>query len=145
MKLSYALSILFGSLVLQACNAGPESTRPTSPTTSASSPQANSNESISAEDQKYANDLEALSRRNPQHEAQQAMARGEHFLIGYYSGRAGLKTPGLSSEQQTSQTCKINTVNGLGDVIYGENHLKYRIAMRNFARAFNTEMLSVCL
>ena len=145
MRLRYALSVLLGGLILQACNAGPESTRPTSPTPSVSSTQANSNGSISAEDQKFANDLEALSKRNPQREAQQAMASGERFLIGYYSGRAGLKTPGLSGEQQASHTCKINAVDGLGDVIYGENHLKYRIAMRNFAKAFNTEMLSVCL
>lgn len=145
MRLRHALSILLGGLVLQACNAGPESTRPSSPTPSASTSQANSTGSISYEDQKYASDLDALTKRNPQAEAQQAMARGERFLIGYYSGRAGLKVPGLSSEQQASQTCKVNTVDGLGDVIYGENHLKYRIAMRNFAKAFNTEMLNVCL
>ena len=145
MKLRFALSFLLSSILLQACNAAPDSTRPTTPERSISTPQANATSNVNNEDQKYANDLAELTKRNPQLEAQQAISRGEHFLLGYYSGRAGLKTPGLTSEQQASQRCKVSTVEGLGDVIYGENHLKYRIAMRNFAKAFNTQMLGVCL
>ncbi|PWR00182.1 hypothetical protein [Leucothrix pacifica] len=143
MRYHIVLSTLLAAFLLQACNAGPEATRPSAPTSSANLSAADNH--ISAEDQKYAKALQALSMRDPQQEAQQALANGERVLLGYYSGRAGLKTPGLSADQQTSQRCKINTVDGLGDVIYGENHLKYRIAMRNFAKAFNTQMLSVCL
>lgn len=141
MKLRITLSFLLSSILLQACNAGPASTRPASVNT----PETNTASAVTNEDQKYANDLDNLSKRNPQLEAQQAISRGDHFLLGYYSGRAGLKIPGLTSEQQTSQRCRVTTVDGLGDVIYGENHLKYRIAMRNFAKAFNTNMISVCL
>jgi len=143
MRYHIVLSTLLAAFLLQACNAGPEATRPSAPASSANLSAADNH--ISAEDQKYAKALQALSMRDPQQEAQQALANGERVLLGYYSGRAGLKTPGLSADQQTSQRCKINTVDGLGDVIYGENHLKYRIAMRNFAKAFNTQMLSVCL
>ena len=145
MKLRFALSFLLSSILLQACNAAPDSTRPATPERPISTPQANATSNVNNEDQKYANDLAELTKRNPQLEAQQAISRGERFLLGYYSGRAGLKTPGLTSEQQASQRCKVSTVDGLGDVIYGENHLKYRIAMRNFAKAFNTQMLGVCL
>lgn len=145
MKLRFTLSFLLSSILLQACNAGPASTRPVTPAPSANTPQASTASAVTSEDQKYANYLVSLTKRNPQLEAQQAISRGDHFLLGYYSGRAGLKMPGLSSEQQTNQRCRITTVDGLGDVIYGENHLKYRIAMRNFAKAFNTNMLSVCL
>lgn len=145
MKLRFTLSFLLSGILLQACNAAPESTRPMKPDIPRNSPQASASSSVNIEDQKYASDLAELSQRNPQLEAQQAISRGDHFILGYYSGRAGLKTPGLSSEQQASQRCKVTTVEGLGDVIYGENHLKYRIAMRNFAKAFNTSMLGVCL
>jgi hypothetical protein len=43
------------------------------------------------------------------------------------------------------QRCTLKTLDGLGDVIYGENHLKYRVAMRKFAMRYNIAMKSACL
>ncbi|PID45505.1 MAG: hypothetical protein CSB47_08275 [Proteobacteria bacterium] len=144
MKIRFLPSLLVTSLLLQACNAGTSTTRPTANPT-AKAPQASTVANTPAPDQQYAELLEQLSQRNPNTEAQQALARGDHFLLGYYRGRAGLKIPGLNAEQQQRQHCRLTTIDGMGDVIYGSNHLKYRIAMRNFAKAFNTQMLGVCL
>lgn len=142
MKLRFALGVLCSGILLQACNTGSESTRPAAPIKSA--PQAISSNNTSPEDQKYADLLQKLSTRDPLAEAQQAIAKGDHFLLGYYSGRAGLKMPGLNSEQQANHSCKLSTIDGLGDVIYGENHMNYRSAIISFAKAFNTKMLDVC-
>lgn len=142
MRLHFTLGILFSTALLQACNAGPESTRPT--VTSQAPLKVQQPMPVSAEDQKFADLLKELSQRNPKLEAQQSIASGNPFLLAYYSGRAGLKVPGLTSEQQAKKRCPLKTIDGLGDVIYGENHLKYRIAMRNFAKIFNTNMSATC-
>lgn len=144
MKRHFALAILCIGGILQACNTPPQTTRHTIPKFSTNTLQAVSTSNISAEDQKFRELLQTLSKRDPKLEAQQAIISGDHFLIGYYSGRAGLKVPGLSSQQKETQRCTLKTIDGLGDVIYGENHLKYRIAMRNFAKVYNTNMSEVC-
>lgn len=131
--------------LLQACNGGTEATRPELSNPTVRTSQGSQPSTVSTRDQQFAALLNDLSRRDAASEAQQAAARGERVLMGYYSGRAGLKLPGLSSDQQSRQRCSLKTVDGLGDVIYGENHLKYRIAMRNFATEFNTIMLPNCM
>lgn len=129
------------TLLLQACNAGPDTPRPTNP-----SPQTvGSQKPTLAANDKYAGLLQALSQRDPTTEAQQAMAQGERSLMGYYAGRGGLKFPGLSPQQQADQRCSLKVLEGLGDVIYSENHLKYRVALRKFAKSYNAAMLPACL
>ena len=88
--------------------------------------------------------LEALNQRNPAAEAQQAITRGDKAVMGYYAGRAGLKIPGFDYQEQSANTCSLKTLDGLGDVIYGENHLKYRVALRNFARQYNIAIKHTC-
>lgn len=133
------------SLLLNACNAGPETPRPIAHTPQASSSPKPVNANISARDSQYVNLLQGLSQRNPELEAQQAIVRGDNSIMGYYAGRAGLKLPGLTPEQQAVQRCNLKTLDGLGDVIYGENHLKYRVAMRKFAMRYNIAMKPACL
>lgn len=137
--------LMLTALLLQACNAGPDTPRPISytPQTVASSQKPAS--STSSKDSEYANLLDGLSQRNPTIEAQQDMARGERSVLGYYAGRAGLKIPGLTPPQQATQRCALKTLDGLGDVIYGENHLKYRVALRRYAKAYNIAMMPACL
>lgn len=133
---------MFLAMLIQACN-GPDTPRPVAPT-----PQKVSNSQPPPEttqDSQYISLLNALAQRNPETEAQQALTKGEYNLMSYYAGRGGLKLPGLSPQQQTSQRCPLKTLDGLGDVIYGENHLKYRVALRNFAKAYNLTMLPACL
>lgn len=146
MKLPIALGFLASTLLIQGCNAGPETPKPVNKSTaSPGTSYIKAANSPSTRDQEFAELLTALEKRNPQTEAQQAIASGKPTILGYYSGRAGLKTPGLTTEQQAKQRCKLDTVDGLGDVIYGENHMRYRIAIRNFAKAYNSSMLTACL
>ena len=134
------------NVLLIGCNAGPDTPKPTKQTTTrAGTSYIKTANSASTKDQQYVEQLRLLERRNPQLEAQQAIASGKPGMIGYYSGRAGLKAPGVTAKQQAQQRCKVDTIDGLGDVIYGENHLKYRIAMRNFIKSYNSTMLSACL
>ncbi len=133
------------AFLLQACNAGPETPRPIAQTSQATSSPQPMNENITSKDREYIGLLQELSQRNPEQEAQQAAARGERSILGYYAGRGGLKLPGLTQEQQAVQKCTLKTLDGLGDVIYGDNHLKYRVALRQFAGRYNSAMLSACL
>ena len=143
MKMLHIPTILMSCFMLQACNAGPNPARPASPPPQAIKAAANTNETVSNADIDYAARLKALESRDPIAEARQAAVRKEHYLMAYYSGRAGLKMPGLSQPSQQGN-CSLKTIEGMGDVIYNETHLRYRIAMRNFAKAFNTSMLPHC-
>ena len=146
MKNSHSLiGIITTALLLQACNAGPETPRPIAHTPQATSSPQPMNENITSKDREYVSLLQGLSQRNPEQEAQQATARGERSILGYYAGRGGLKLPGLTPEQQAAQKCTLKTLDGLGDVIYGDNHLKYRVALRKFAGRYNLAMLSACV
>lgn len=142
---SRLFSLILTTILLQACNAGPDTPRPIShtPQTVASSQKPVS--TTSSEDSQYAGQLAGLLQRNPTVEAQQDITKGERSLMGYYSGRAGLKIPGLTPQQQAGHRCALKTLDGLGDVIYGENHLKYRVTLRKYAKAYNIAMLPACL
>ena len=141
-KFPTLIGMVSAVLMLQACNAGPNTPRPI---TNTPQPTTSPQSSVSERDSQYINLLQELSRRNPEVEAQQAIAAGDRSVMAYYAGRAGLKIPGFNGEEQAAQSCSLKTLDGLGDVIYGENHLKYRVALRNFARSFNTAMKPICL
>lgn len=144
-KLYTLISAALVSMQLQACNAGPDTPRPIAHTPSTVGSSQRPAPSTSSRDSEYANLLATLSQRNPEAEAQQAMARGERSVMAYYAGRAGLKMPGYTAQQQANQRCSLKTLDGLGDVIYGENHLRYRVALRRFAKRYNIAMMPVCL
>ena len=143
-KFTPLIGLMFSVLLLQACNSGTNGPRPAAPSPQTAASQKPSQATTSRDD-KYIELLEDLSRRNPTIEAQQAIARGERQVMAYYAGRAGLKIPGLTQKQQTAQRCSLKTLDGLGDVIYGENHLKYRVALRRFAETYNIAMVPACL
>ena len=140
-KIHTVTGFLTTAFLLQACNAGPNTPRPTTAKPTSSIQPIN----VSARDSEYIRMLEALNQRNPEEEAQQAMANGNRSVMGYYAGRAGLKIPGFNVQEQSMQTCTLTTLDGLGDVIYGENHLKYRVALRRFAQRYNIAMKPSCL
>jgi len=145
MKLSTTVGFLFSICLVQGCNAGSGSTKPESEVKSATSSSNKALSSSTTKDQQFAEELQKLEKRNANAEAQQAIASGNPSVIGYYSGRAGLKVSGFTEQQQAAQRCKVTPIDNMGDVIYGTNHLKYRIAMRNFATAYNSKMLAACL
>ena len=93
----------------------------------------------------YTQKLNALKYRNPVQEAQQAIAARQYYLLAYEGGRGSpTKAPGLSSSQAANSRCSFKRLDGFGDSIYGVNHLKYRIALRKFARQFNQRMFAYC-
>ncbi len=139
------IGVALTALLIQGCNAGPDTPRPVSTTPKTVAAHQKPESSVSEQDRKFITMLQELSRRNPAQEAQQSIASGERNIMGYYAGRGGLKLPGLTLEQQASQRCTLKTLDGLGDVIYGKNHLKYRVALRRFAKAYNIAMLPNCL
>jgi len=144
-KLYPITGLVLTLLLVQSCNAGPETPRPISPEPQTVQVPQKPAPSVAARDSEYISLLQNLRQRDPSQEAQQAAFRGDRTLMGYYAGRAGLKFPGLTPQQQANNRCTLKTLDGLGDVIYGENHLKYRVALRRFAKAYNAAMLPVCL
>jgi len=144
-NLKRPIGLIFTGLLIQACNVGSDTPRPLAHTPPVVTNPLKPVSSTSAEDSEYADLLASLSQRNPVTEAEQDMASGQRSVMGYYAGRAGLKIPGFTQQQQARQQCSLRTLDGLGDVIYGENHLKYRVALRRFAKAYNIAMMPACL
>lgn len=93
----------------------------------------------------YAVKLLELNNRNPVSDVKSAVARKNYYLLSYNSGRGGMnKVPGVTPQQLAKNHCDFRALEGLGDSIYGENHLKYRVAIRRYANTFNKMMLSYC-
>lgn len=93
----------------------------------------------------YAKKLTFLNKRNPVQDARQAQTEGKILLLMYQSGRGGTnKVPGLTHQQVANTACKFKQLDGLGDSIFGNNHLKYRVAVRKYASQFNLAMLPYC-
>ena len=94
----------------------------------------------------YAKKLAALNVRNPIRDAHNEAAKENRYLWIYQSGRGGkTKAPGLTEAQLASNvSCPLRRIDGLGDTIYGDTHLKYRVAIRKYANQFNQTMLKYC-
>ncbi len=96
-------------------------------------------------EQIYAQKLAALKILSPIQDAQRAVAADGYYFLAYQTGRGGLlKTPGLTQQQSSNKRCGIQMLDGMGDVIYGDNHLQYRKAIRDYAYQFNKTMFSFC-
>jgi len=93
------------------------------------------------EEQKYAQLLTTLKAKNATQDAQQAIARGDLQILGYQAGRGGLKTPGINTQQNR---CKVTIMDGMGDMIFGQNHMNYRIALTQYMNRYNQIMLPYC-
>ncbi len=138
-KLSSVISI---SLLLTACAATPVKKDEQLRTFVRDNPVANIQKN--REDQ-YAQKLHALNGRNAAQDAQRAIASGQHYLLGYLSGRGGsLKAPGLNRQQSSTSRCGYKRLDGFGDTLYGKSHLKYRVALRRYANQFNKLMYPYC-
>ena len=93
----------------------------------------------------YAQKLADLNKLDPADEVKKALKSNKVYLLAYQSGRGGETiTPGLVEPQAIEQKCKVLQLDGMGDAIYGENHLKYRIALQQYASKFNALMFPNC-
>ena len=128
--------------LMTACVAAPEKPEKGSTMRDLAKKENASAEAIKQrQEQQYAQLLENLQRRSSTQEARNAIARRDYYMMAYYAGRGGLKIPGVNSNQTR---CRIQQLDGMGDMIYGDNHMKYRLAMRDFASQFNRIMQSHC-
>jgi ribosomal protein L35AE/L33A len=93
------------------------------------------------EEQQFAQMLVSLQQRNAIQEARAAISRGDYYVMGYNTGRGGQVIPGVVVRQNR---CRVQLMDGMGDMIYGDNHMKYRIAAKRFANQFNQQMLPYC-
>ena len=137
------LLVVVLSTSLSACVAPPEKTKKKSGGLSAMvDAEHASTESIkNRREQQYQQMLANLQQRNAVQEARSAIAQGNYYVMGYYVGRGGLTIPGINVRQNR---CRVQQLDGMGDVIYGDSHMKYRIAAKRFANQFNQVMLPYC-
>lgn len=142
MKAKY-IAITLLSFMMSACVA------PTGPATGKDALKNGSNTVVLStasikeqEEQKYTQLLANLQVKNPQQDVKNAIARGDLRVLGYQSGRGGLKVPGLTGVQQNR--CSVNQLGGMGDTIFGNNHLRYRVALRQYANQYNRLMVPNC-
>jgi len=93
------------------------------------------------EEQQFAQMLARLKQRNAIQEARATISRGNYYVMGYNTGRGGMVIPGIVVSQNR---CRVQLMDGMGDMIFGDNHMKYRIAAKRFANQFNQVMLPYC-
>lgn len=102
--------------------------------------------STSAADQErhFAEQLPILQARNPEADAQAAIARGErHFLCN--AGRSNT-IPGIEPDvyAQVRNNCPTRCMDGVTDALYGPNHHRYLQAALTYSARWNQAILPAC-
>jgi nitroreductase len=137
----YIIVGFFCSLVT-ACVAAPQKQQKKPSLREMAKAESNTTSAIKQRrEQQFAQMLASLQRRNPEQEARNAIARGDLYVMGYNLGIGGLSIPGINVQQNR---CRVQQLDGLGDVIYGDKHMQYIIAAKRFANRFNQVMLPYC-
>ena len=129
---------------MQACVAAPNT-----PTPSSQPDQYSDRFSVEKIKQRreaeYAQKLADLNKMNPANEVQKAVNNNSIYLLAYQTGKGGsTQIPGLNEQQTSNIKCRVLQLDGMGDAIYGENHLKYRAAIQKYASQFNVAMYPNC-
>jgi len=94
----------------------------------------------------YAQKLFALNNKQAVLEANNEINKNNLYLMAIPAGRGStLSIPGILDSQLPSIKCKTQTVEGLGDVLYGKNHLIYRKKITEYMLKFNRVMADRCL
>jgi len=105
--------------------------------------------SIKAEQEKvYAEKIKTLKMKDPLKDAIEAAALGFPYVLGHYEGRSqDLVLPGvdLTVYATNKQRVPVLYMDGLGDSIYGKNHIEYRQLMERYAKEFNHVTFKACL
>lgn len=100
---------------------------------------------IAAEKERhYASQLQTLQARDPQADAQAVIQRGERYFL-CNAGRSAT-VPGLSAEVYAAvrDRCEVRCLDGVTDVLYGENHRRYLSAALAYSARWNAIMLAAC-
>jgi len=73
--------------------------------------------------------------------ARDNLKAGSNVVKVFYAGRGGVVIPEFND---APNNCLQESVEGMGDVIYGEQHMKYRQLMREYAKQYNLVMKAYC-
>ena len=115
----------------------------------ADTPMAPSAASIKAEQEKmYGEKIKLLKMKDPLKDAMDAAALGFPYVLGHYEGRSQiLVLPGvdLTIYADNKERVPVLYMDGLGDSIYGKNHIEYRQLMEQYAKKFNGLTFKACL
>ncbi len=99
------------------------------------------------QESKYAEKLKQMQSRDAAKDAKSAQQLGFPYLLVHYAGRSqNLLIPGLNQKdsQIAKSRCPMLILEGMGDVIYGTQHMAYRKTMTDYAAKFNVLNYKVC-
>ncbi len=93
----------------------------------------------------YAQKLEELKSKDPATEVNTALRTNDIYFLAVAANRGASRSiPGLVEPQAQIINCKTKAVEGMGDALYGKNHIRYRQEMLRYMSEFNTLMKSYC-
>ena len=148
-------SLLGLGLAAQACTTTPEheliKTNSSSSNTSDSTMPKEfgsrfSTKNIKAEREAfYAHKRNELALLSPTVEVNKAIHSNNVHLMVVPASRGGtLSIPGLTNLQLKTISCRMQNIEGMGDVLYGNNHAAYRQEILNYSRRFNALIAPYC-
>ncbi len=93
----------------------------------------------------YAQKRFELKRISPKEKVRQALQANNIYLMEVSAGRGGVRSiPGLANSNVPQVSCKTVSVEGMGDVLYGKNHMLYRQELLQYMQQFNLLMMPHC-
>jgi hypothetical protein len=99
------------------------------------------------QEKKYAAELVRVKKMSAAKNAADAIKLGFPYLLVHYAGRSRtLLLPGIEQKDHNNARakCPVLVLDGLGDTIYGNNHMAYRKAMTAYAAKFNKITYKAC-
>jgi hypothetical protein len=86
-----------------------------------------------------------LRKTSPSQKVNQALRSNNIYLMEVPGGRGGSRSiPGLIEPKVVQVNCRTVPAEGMGDVLYGKNHLLYRQEILQFMQEFNAMMAPYC-
>lgn len=96
---------------------------------------------IDNKEMKYARLYQLNKNRSGTQDAIDSVESGSRVVKVIVAGRGNTVIPAFD---HAPKNCQLEVVEGMGDVIYGENHMMYRKFMRDYSKDFNTVMKKYC-
>ena len=138
LKIKQIVSTLLAPILLIGCSVtNTTAIKPQSSVIKASSTST----IISNKELEYARLYQLNKYKSGTQDAIESAKSGIRTVKVIYSGRGSTLIPAF---EEAPKNCEFDAVEGMGDVIYGENHMKYRKLMRIYAKDFNQIMTAYC-
>ena len=93
----------------------------------------------------YAQKLSTLRNTSPREKVIQALQANNIYLMEVPASRGSSRSiPGLTNPKISQVNCRTVPAEGMGDVLYGKNHMLYRQEMLRYMQEFNAFMAPYC-